>query len=278
MLATRGEFSEGALRLKAVKKKVFIAAVKQLRLYNGLTWHASSTHEVADIRRVMSVGKATPGSIVVAPNLAGSISNQDLKHDLIAGRRYGRKLRVCFLSRISPMKNLDFALRMLMQVNAPVKFVIYGPVEDSNYWAECQAQIEKLPSNIEVAYEGLVKHAQVVSTLAQNDLFLLPTRGENSGHVIHEALRAGLPTLISDQTPWRKLAEKGVGWDLPLDDVDQFVKRIEEVAAWSDREYQRWSSRAIAHAAKVAEDPAIVESNRRLFLDAIGGSEHAAAS
>src|SRR3546814_17574361 len=37
--------------------------------------------------------------------------------------------------------------------------------------------------------------------------------GENYGHVIAEALEAGLRLLISDQTPWRGLAEAGVGHD-----------------------------------------------------------------
>ena len=52
--------------------------------------------------------------------------------------------------------------------------------------------------------------------MAANDLFFLPTRGENFGHVIAEALSVGTPVLISDQTPWRKLAAVGLGHDLPL--------------------------------------------------------------
>ena len=46
---------------------------------------------------------------------------------------------------------------------------------------------------------------------------ILPTLGENFGHVIVEAWTAGCPVLVSDRTPWRQLASHGVGWDVALD-------------------------------------------------------------
>jgi glycosyltransferase involved in cell wall biosynthesis len=161
---------------------------------------------------------------------------------------------------------------MLGKVRIPVCFTIYGPVEDETYWADCQELTAKLPACVDVVHQGLIEPAKVIPTLAQHDLFLFPTRGENYGHVIHEALRAGLPVLISDQTPWRGLAGLGVGWDLSLGDDVEFVKRIEEVAAWTDKERQRCSARARAYAATAAEDPANLEANRRLFLDVIHDS------
>ncbi len=58
---------------------------------------------------------------------------------------------------------------------------------------------------------------RVAEALRANHLLFLPTRSENFGHVILEALAAGCPVLLSDRTPWRNLARAGVGWDLPLD-------------------------------------------------------------
>ena len=275
VIAPRGEFSKGALQLKRFKKSAFIRLATWLKLYDGLTWQASSALEAADIQRAMTVGKrkvgrvGVSGHIAVAPNLADSGDNASPSVE--AGLRYRSDgpLRACFLSRISPMKNLDFALRVLAEVHAPVRFAIYGPIEDAAYWARCKALIAKLPSHIEVAYEGRVEHAQVVPTLAQHDLFLFPTHGENFGHVIHEALLAGLPLLISDQTPWQRLTDQGVGWDLPLDDISAFARRIEEVAGWPLAEHQQWVARARALAVQVGEDPVTLEANRHLFLDAI---------
>jgi len=279
VLAPRGEFSEGALHLKRCKKSVFIRTSTWLKIYDGLTWQASSFVEAADIKRVMRVGlrKAgrvtVSGHVVVAPDLGDSGSNAGSSADAGVRHRPDKPLRACFLSRISPKKNLDYALRVLADVHVQVRFVIYGPIEDAAYWARCEGLIAKLPSNIQIVHEGEVLPERVVPTLMQNDLFLFPTRGENFGHVIHEALRAGLPLLISDQTPWRGLEERGVGWDLPLDDMSAFARRIEEVAGWSTADHQRWAARARALAVHVGADPDTVEANRRLFLDAIGRSE-----
>ena len=58
------------------------------------------------------------------------------------------KFRVCFFSRISPKKNLDFALRVVARVRVPVDFDIYGNLEDRGYWEECLGLIAKMPSNV----------------------------------------------------------------------------------------------------------------------------------
>lgn len=49
-------------------------------------------------------------------------------------------------------------------------------------------------------------------------MFFLPTLCESYGHVIPEALSVGLPVVMSDRKPWRGLAEKGVGYDGPIDE------------------------------------------------------------
>lgn len=276
VLAPRGEFSVGAMRLKRWQKLVGIRLARPCGLYNGLTWQASSLIEAEEIRRTLSLDSfdSLRGRVIVAGNISGVDpveDDADIPHldAPQASRNADAPLRICFLSRISPMKNLDYALRVLTRVRASVQFSIYGPAEDSSYWSICEAQIAALPPNIEVIYQGPIDHVKVVPTLAQHDLFLLPTRGENYGHVIAEALRAGLTLLASDRTPWRNLAHEGVGWDLPLGDESAFVHKIEEIATWSRADFVESGRRARALAARIADDPSIVQANRRLFLDTV---------
>ncbi|QIL20514.1 glycosyltransferase [Thermomonas sp. HDW16] len=282
ILAPRGEFSEGALQFKSLKKMAYIGLAKRAGLYSGLTWQASSSLEAADIERTMAVlggnpreGTGVVGHIAVAPDLA-DVDGGDgaaCRSGAAQRKRPGLPLRVCFLSRISPKKNLDYALRVLADVRVPVCFSIYGPIEDEAYWATCSALIDELPANIQVIQIGAVSPCQIMPTLQEHDLFLFPTHGENFGHVIHEALRAGLPLLISDQTPWQKLEDKGVGWALSLAEPREFVSRLEEVAAWSEDQHHAASQRAKRFAANVSQDPDTLDSNRRLFFDAILGAD-----
>ena len=117
------------------------------------------------------------------------------------------------------------------------------------------------------SYQGHAEPAGVPEIMAKHDLFFLPTLGENYGHVIAEALMAGTPVLIADTTPWRDLENEGVGWDLPLASEVVFAQRIDESSRMSAECYQQFRGRAREFANKLLSDPALIESNRRLFMD-----------
>ena len=270
VIAPRGEFSRGALKLKRWKKELYLGIARSFRLYENVTWQASTNLEASDIlRQVTSRGLGRPAvKVVVAPDLTSQHAIPRINPDIYS-KLSRNSLKVCFLSRISPMKNLDFALRTLGKVRARISFSIYGPLEAGSYWKECKRLIATLPQNISVTYNGCVEPDAVVETIGKHDLFFLPTRGENFGHVIHEALAAGVPVLISDQTPWVDLEEKGVGWALPLSSTSGFAKVIENVANWNiDAAYEA-SKRARAFAAQIGLDKRALEANRSLLKIAL---------
>jgi glycosyltransferase involved in cell wall biosynthesis len=265
VLAPRGEFSPGALAIKPHRKTFYRAVIRGAGLYSGLTWQASSEREKHDILRALPW--INPDSIKVAMDLC---SSERLEEVPVQERPLGAPLRICFLSRITPMKNLDFAIRALAQVKAAVHFSIYGPIEDSFYWNTCQEILEALPSHITHAYVGSIHPTRVHGTLSNHDLFLLPTRGENYGHVIHEALQAGLPALISDQTPWRDLNARGVGWTEPTNDPARFAAIIDDVATWPLSRLADVRIRAAEFAREHVDDGRQVQANIDLFLNLLG--------
>lgn len=256
IVAPRGEFSEGALALKSIKKKIFIFFSKTLGLYRGVVWHASTIYEAADIRRVM--GDAV--SVRIAVDLARKDGELPLTPRSIAD-----PLRVVFISRISEKKNLSYAFRVLSRVNIPVVFDVYGPVEDEKYWKHCLKFAAELPDNVKFNYRGALAPNEVVAKLTGYDLFLLPTLGENFGHVIAEAFFSGLPVLISDATPWRDLEAKGVGWDIPLSDMDRFVEGVEFCYKYPLNEFVGWRLRIRAWAAQNIGNDEAIQENMRLF-------------
>lgn len=261
IIAPRGEFSRGALRLSALKKQLFIKTAKILGLYKGLMWHVSSEHEEADIRKNMGI---CAKNIAVAANLPPS-----LKIEIKANRTSTTEImKIAYLSRISPMKNLNFALQVLSQVKVPIEFNVYGLVDNATYWNKCQEQIKNLPNHIKVKYWGVVPHTEVLEILDRHDLFFLPTRGENYGHAIYEALAAGIPVLISDQTPWRDLYEQGVGWVLPLNDMNAYIKCIEDFAVMQPEKRTFMSEAALRYANQVLESRQRIDGNRELFIRA----------
>ena len=164
------------------------------------------------------------------------------------------------------MKNLGGALELLGDLHGTVEFHIYGPMEDTAYWERCQRIIERLPINIQVHLHGMVMHEAVVATIANYDLFFLPTCGENYGHVIIEALAAGCPVLISDQTPWRDLEKLGVGWDIPLDQPKRFSAMLQRCVDMSHNEITGYAYRAREFARRTMLNSQTLQQNRDLFL------------
>ena len=81
-----------------------------------------------------------------------------------------------------------------------------------------------LPQNIKVKFYGPLKSEHVNQTLQQNDILILPSLGENYGHIINEAFSVGTPVIISDKTPWTNLQKKKIGWSLSLKDETKFEK------------------------------------------------------
>lgn len=237
VIAPRGEFAESALQIKGCKKKIYISFFKLFAFHKYVKWHATNPKEQNRVKLIFG----TDSQVCIANNISVAPSKNSWK------KKRKPYLDLFFLARISPMKNLQFALQVVSRVKAQVKFSIYGPVDDSNYWADCQKLIHKLPTNIQVKYSGSLKHDEISDTISRHDFLFLPTKGENFGHSIAECLSNGTPIIISDRTPWVDLKEKGIGWDIPLNDAASYIDTLEAIALLSNGDYAQMSERAMLY-------------------------------
>lgn len=246
ILAPRGEFSLGALKLKDRKKKIYITLSKLLNLYKNIRWHATAKTEHEDIERVFSESV----DISIISNFTDDYSNFKYTKEL---HKYKGNVRLMYLSRIHPKKNLKFSLENLKYVKGNVEFDIYGPIEDEVYWEECLAIIEKLPKNIMVNYRGILEHDMVLKTFQEYHFFYFLTLGENFGHVIAESFISGTPVIISDQTPWLNLEEKGVGWNVPLSNTRKIQEVLENLIDIDQDIYRDLSIKAFEYGRNVLD-------------------------
>ena len=79
-----------------------------------------------------------------------------------------------------------------------------------------------------------------------------------------EAWAHGRPVLLSDQTPWRGLAELDLGWDLPLD-VDVWAAHLHKALSWEQGDWARMSDACQKKHVSIVEDPRLVSDNRLVF-------------
>ncbi len=146
-----------------------------------------------------------------------------------------------------------------------VRFEIYGPIEELDYWEQIKSQIAVLPENIEVIYKGAINHNDVDKAFVDNHFLFFPTLNENFGHVIVESFSSGCPVIISNMTPWLNLDEKKVGWDIDLSDRTRFVEVLNKCGAMSQEEYNVWSESAYRFAEMIKINREVIEQNRLLF-------------
>lgn len=263
IIAPKGEFSGGALRIKRFKKQVYIRLSKIFQLHKNLYWHATATHEEEAILEVYQDTQIVPRSaIYTISTLPGKIT---IDYEQFPKKKSG-EVRIAFLSRISPMKNLDYALRILTKITTgTILFDIYGPIEDEDYWRSCQRYLAEIPDNVSVNYQGMVTHSEVVKTFSQYHMLFLPSRGESFGHVIWEALCAGCLLLISDKTPWRDLVKYGVGWDIHLSDENVYADALQEMISLDNDEFVARSTQVKKFAQEFSMIEPMLNDYRAMF-------------
>ena len=83
---------------------------------------------------------------------------------------------------------------------------------------------------------------------------LMPSRTENFSYTVLESLQAGIPVLISDQTPWLDLQSQRVGWDLPLEDLSAWAAALEQLSHQALAERLEQSQRALGYAQEWGAD------------------------
>ena len=263
IIAARGEFSAGALAIKARKKRAFIfAAVHCLRLYEGVLWQASSALECTEIQRVLGPGRR----YFVAPDLPQRLAAGPPGPPAKPLKRPG-EIRLVFLSRLAPKKNLLFLFPLLARLRGQVSLDIIGPPEDEAYTALCRQAAQDVPAHVKIEFKGPVPNERIIETLIPYHLFAFPTLGENFGHVIVEGLLAGNLVAVSDQTPWQDIEAAGAGFVLPLQE-ELWVRAIQSCLDFDDENFRRHSRAAFEYGARLVTQPPVAE-NLQLFQTAL---------
>lgn len=253
ILAPRGMLGQAALRIKPLKKKVFLQTSKTLRWFEGLIWHVSSAVEKTEV-----LSWFPEALIRVAQNLPAPAPSMN-------AIRIHNVWNVVVIGRIHRVKNLHFGLKSLLQSESarPVKLRFIGPAEDAEY----QKELERLALNqeaVQVEFLGGLPPDQLAPYFNEAHFLLSSTTQENFGHSIVEAWAHGCPTLISDRTPWRNISQHQVGWDWPLED-EIWKEGLSKALQMDEDEWEEWSRASRQYFQDHVRNVAAERANLELF-------------
>lgn len=239
IVAPRGMLQSGAIGQKRRKKVLYLSFARFLRLFKNVHFQATDSTEMDDIVQHTTINSA---QISLLPNFPNVSNNTKLEGDSQTTNKVSGRLKLIYYSRVSPKKNLEFYLDVLSNTFAgEVELGIIGPIEDEVYWHSLKSKIKQLPENVKVNYYGPMPLLESLKKIQEHHFMVLPTLGENYGHVIVESFSVGVPVVISTNTPWRNLSEKNLGWDLDLD-LSLFQENLTTLLQMDNTEYQKLST------------------------------------
>jgi len=254
VISVRGMLHPGALSQKPLKKTWYLRIFKWMGLHRKRVFHATDEQEAGFIKNIMG----SDAQVMVAgnyPRLFVPVSRPLKKTGVLA---------MTSLALISPMKNHALVLSALKNVSEQVIYHIYGPVKDQAYWNECQAIIAQLPVNIQVHVGGELPPDRISQAWADADIMIMPSKSENYGHSIIEALSAGLPVITSRLTPWNELEAAKAGINAELTEFD-VAGAIRFFANMDEHDMQQWRNGAAAYAARAVDLPELHKQYAALF-------------
>lgn len=262
LIAPRGEFSPEALKIKRIRKLIYLFIFKKIISFSSIFFQASNSKEYKNIKDMLFESKE---KIFIARNLS-EFKYQNKNFEFNNYNNDKNRLNLLFFSRIAKMKNLKFLINLLLHLDIKFKLHIYGPVVDDKYWNDCLKELKKY-NNISQQYEyfGPVD-SNIPDIFLKMDFFLLPTLGENFGHTIFESLSNGVPVIISDRTDWHlnSFANESI-ISLPLHDKKIWQDKILELSKIDIKKKQYLRKKAISFIKQYCEDNKSLHDHNKLF-------------
>lgn len=227
LLAPRGELGGAALKIKRLKKRLALPIIRWTLSKLDIAWHASSRLEAEEIDRFLR-GLQQPKLIRANPAPAPvencSIGQPD------------QRPTVVFVGRMVPIKNFMLIVRAVQKLAFPIRVIVAGAIEDSSYWNDCLVEMRRMRTTATFDIRGHVSDESLVEILSLAHALVLPTRGENFGRAIAEALSVGCPVIIPRTTLWTPLVEAGAGWLISTDEPDSLAMAMGQMASQSNDE------------------------------------------
>lgn len=199
----RGTLSPEARARSALKKWLF-KPLQWPAVTRAALLHATSRMEYEDIRRIR-----IRQPVAIIPN------GIDVPEPIEAPTEKSEETcsRMLFLGRLHPIKGIEMLLdawRELQDRHPRWELVVAGGGEVS-YVQGLHAMAGRL-GLARVAFPGPVFGPDKERLYRASDLFVLPTKTENFGMAVAEALAQGLPVVTTRRAPWPGLVDHRCGW------------------------------------------------------------------
>jgi len=235
VVSPRGMLAPWSLGYHQFKKRLAWLLYQRRDLGTARLLHATSA---AEARQFRALGLRQ--RIAVVPNgVSLPDANRSGRDDPRSSRqgRAGDRI-VLFLSRLHPKKGLLDLVDAWATIRPPGWRVVIGGGDAAEHRAEVENAVQTRGLKEYFQFLGQVAEEDKWILYRESDLFVLPSRAENFGQVVAEALGTGLPVITTKETPWSEIIEHRCGWWVAPGPVP-LATALREATALSDSERRR---------------------------------------
>jgi glycosyltransferase involved in cell wall biosynthesis len=224
IIQPHGQLLPWSLKQKWLKKQVYLYFVGRDYLNDAAALHCTAPSEAEAISQM---GFRAPKFVIPNGVDCNHFANLPIRGKFRKRFQIPDEARLLlFMGRLHPKKRPDLAIEALAAAQSlpgETHLLLAGP-DEMRLVPTLLSSAQRLGCENRVHVTGLVEGDDILSILADVDLFLMPSEpeSENFGMSAAEAMAAGLPILVSEGIPvghWAELA--GAGHMVPCT-VDSF--------------------------------------------------------
>ena len=179
--------------------------------------------------------------------------------------------RILCVGWINERKNTLGAVEAFADITGrypQAKLVIAGQAKEQDYFNRIKQRIEQHGIGDKVELLGHINHLQLADELARADVFLLPSRQENSPMAIAEAMAAGVPAIASNRCGMPYMVTEGKsGFLVEPESTEQIAGYLARLV--DSRQLSQQMSQAGRKAAKERFHPHAVAQKTRAVYERI---------
>ena len=234
VISPHGTFSPMALARSRRVKQTFWWLQQKAAVNEAKVLHATSEQEYQDIR---AYGLTQPVALI--PSGVDVPAPAPARHQV-------RQKTLLFLGRIHPIKGLEALLDAWAELeheHPDWRLVIAGS-DPVGHEAELRRKVDALNLG-RVTFPGPLYREAKHRAYETADLYVLPSKTENFGHTVTEALARAVPVLTTTRTPWGPVVGHQCGWCVDPDPKSLF-KGLKQAFNVSDEERRRMGAKGRA--------------------------------
>lgn len=215
VIAPHGMLYPQALQVSAWKKKIVSMVFQRKDLETASCLQATC---MAELEHIRAFGLNNP--VAVIPNGLVIDDSLEIRKTSNSVRRFA------FVGRLNRIKNVDLLLSAWSKLGDKTRnceLLIIGD-GDTAYKKELEefATANKLNN---VRFLGFIMGKDLQKLVHSIDFQILPSKSENFGMVVPEALIQGAPVIASKGTPWSDLETFDCGWWVD-NDIDTLISTL----------------------------------------------------